>query len=408
MIKQNKIFVSFAPALFFLFFLSGCGGGGIWPVRDKEKFVEAKREVVAVAPEPSNIFLMLPMQGELAATAQAIHNGFLAAYEHAKTTHPQVKVKVIDTTGGDIPALYQQAITDGADVIVGPLTKKEVEIIQSLKSLPIPVLALNTLDDYHRNVTPNLYQFGLLPQDEAAQVAMKMAQNQEDRAAIIAPNSNWGNKIVKIFQDRYLESGGEVVDTLSYNATVNLAEKLCPFLAQDATKLCVPKKRRDKKQELSDEPLRRQDINSIFLVASAKDARQIVPLLKFYYAGDLPTYSISTIYPGKSVPTLDQDIDGVYFCDVPWVLQDPGFMSQDLQTIYRHILASWPDSFSNYPRLYALGVDAYNLAQDLPNFLRSPQYGFVGATGTLYLDSFNHIFRQLPFAKMHSGLPVIQ
>ncbi len=393
--------------LFTLFLINGCVS---LPQQMKQaEVVEARSQVSSVQAEPHNIVLMLPLKGQLAVSSQAIRNGFLAAYYYSREARPNVNIKIVDTTDGNILALYQQAIIEGAEVIVGPLTKKEVETIMHFDSLPIPVIALNTLDDYPRNFAPNLYQFGLLPQDEAMQVAVKMMQELHDRVAIIAPNNTWGRKIVAAFKSKYQELGGQVVATLDYRTALGLSEQICPFLAHDATKLCGITKAKDKnkKQENSDEVRRRQDINAIFLVAEAPTARQIVPLLKFYYAEDLPTFSISAIYSGVALPSLDRDLDDVYFCDVPWVLQDPGTLSSELQAIHRQIVSLWGDSYVNHSRLYALGVDAYNLAINLNSFLNSPQSGLDGASGKLYLNEFNHIYRGLPWAQIRDGLPVV-
>ena len=82
------------------------------------------------------------------------------------------------------------------------------------------------------------------------------------------------------------------------------------------------------------------------------------------------------------------------------------FFAANLPPVYKQINKLWPNSFANYPRLYALGVDAYNLASKLNAFLNSAQYK-LGASGQLYLDRFNHIYRQLEWAKMQNGKPVI-
>ncbi|HBY55299.1 MAG TPA: penicillin-binding protein activator [Coxiellaceae bacterium] len=387
-------------------FLTGCGGN-MWQNGKKAKVVTSRSEVLLSHETPNNIVLMLPLKGEFAANSQAIRNGFLAAYYNSRKQRPEISIKVIDTTDDDVQTLYQQAVADGAEVIVGPLTKQEVVAVMGMNPLPVPTIALNTLDDYTHNFAPNLYQFGLLPQDEAIQVAVKMMQEQHNRAAIIVPENSWGNKIATAFKNKYESEGGRVVATLNYHSALNLSQQICPFLAQDPMKLCVPQKRKDKKQNASSESMRRQDINAIFLVATVAQARQIVPLLKFYYAGDLPIYSTSAVYTGTPNPALDQDIDGVYFCDMPWVLKDPGLFSEDLQAIHKQITTLWADSLVGYNRFYALGVDAYNLALGLNGFLSAPQSGVNGASGVLYLDDFNHIYRELQWAKMHNGAVVV-
>lgn len=387
--------------------LVGCGRN-LWREQKKSQVMAARSEAVAsTKTEITNVVLMLPLKGELASNSQAIRNGFLAAYHQARKNHPEINIKVIDTADSDLYALYHQVVEGGADIVVGPLTKKEVEIIKNINQLPVPTIALNTLDDYSNNFAPNLYQFGLLPQDEATQVAKKMVEERHDMAAIIVPATAWGDKIATTFRDKYVADGGKVIAVLHYDARANLADQVCRLLAQDANKLCVPQKRRERGQYVSSATARRQDINTIFLVAMPNEARQIVPLLKFYYAGDLPIYSISAIFSGRSNPNLDQDIDGVYFCDMPWVLHDPNFLNDDLQAAYRKSMALWADSFAANIKLYALGVDAYNLAVRLNEFLNSPYSGIAGASGTLYLDNFNHVYRELQWAQVRDGIVTV-
>jgi len=388
--------------------INGCAGD-MWEQKTSGKIIGSTQEKitrVGITP-PHNIVIMLPLKGkgELAATSQAINNGLLAAYYSSKQ-QSNINIRVVDTSDGDVNRLYQQAVANGAEVVIGPLTKPEVESIASIKPLPVPTIALNTLDDYQHHVINNLYQFGLLPQDEAVQVATKMKQEQLNNVAVIVPESAWGEKIAVAFENQYKFSGGQVVATLKYSAHKNLAEQVCNFLAKDAATMCIPQQHKDKKQVNSRE-MRRQDIDAIFLVAIAPaQARLIIPLLKFYYASDLPIYSISTLYNGSSRPDLNQDINDVYFCDMPWVIQDPGSLNDNLQAMHKQITATplWVNSFANYSKFYALGIDAYNLAIELNTLLSAPQGGIEGASGTLYLDNFNHIYRDLQWAQMKNGM----
>ena len=355
---------------------------------------------------PHNITIMLPLKGkgELALTSQAIRNGILAAYYSGKNRE-DINLKVVDITGGDINVFYQQAVADGAEVIIGPLTKDKVQSLVKGSRLTVPTIALNTLDEYKYGLPENLYQFGLLPQDEAVQVAVKMAQQHLHNVAVIVPEGPWGSNIATAFINKYVSLGGRVPAVLSYRFGKNLAEQICHFLAYDASKLCVPRTRESKKQKDPEEIMRRQDIDAIFFVATkAAQARQIVPLLKFYYAGDLPSYSISTVYTGVAKPQLDQDINDVYFCDMPWVVEGPDSFSPELLAVYQQIMETtlWANSFANYSKFYALGIDAYNLAVKLDNL--SAAIGFVGASGVLYLDNFHHIYRKLQWAQIQNGV----
>ena len=399
--------IGFWIAIFALSVLSGCAVDSKNKLKSRA-LITSRTEVMVKVQTANNIALMLPLKGKDSLAGRAVKNGFLAAY-YELGSGSDINIKVIDTSAGELLELYQQAVADGAQLIVGPLLKEQVNKLTRFGELPVPTIALNTLDNYEQNYQVNLFQFGLSPQDEATQIAIKMMQQGSDRCAIIIPEDDWGSKISNSFKRQYLALGGEAVAILRYKANQNLAEQLCPFLAEDEETLCAKKKPtteqiKEKKPVLT---TRRQDINSIFIVANPSEARQLVPLLKFYYAGDLPTYAFSSIYSGVSIPSLDLDLNGIYFCDLPWVIGSDQLLSNELHDLYQKIALAWGGNFNNHLRLYALGVDAYQLAVKFPSFLKRADSGMPAATGKLYLDGFNHVYRELPWATIKNGKPVI-
>ena len=139
-------------------------------------------------------------------------------------------------------------------------------------------------------------------------------------------------------------------------------------------------------------PQRRQDADMVFLVASPRLARQIRPLLKFYYANDLPVYATAYVYSGTPNPLRDRDLDGIIFCDVPWLFANSP-ARQQMQSL-------WPSTQNNQIRFYALGMDAYNITNRLPQVT-----GMRGATGTLYMNDHGVILRELQWATFKNGKP---
>ncbi|QLH41552.1 MAG: penicillin-binding protein activator [Coxiellaceae bacterium] len=339
------------------------------------------------------------MQGALASSSQAIRNGFLAAYYTDKQSNPQApEVTVIDT-GSDVRNAYQQAINQGANFVVGPLTKPQVQQIASMGNLSVPTLALNSLDG--RGSAPNnLYFFSLSPRDEAIQTAQRAAQTGYHRALIIAPNSAWGQGIAQAFKEQWNSQGGTVVDSLAFGSSQQLTKQLAGFLHVSEIK---PAK--NKKGQVSPPPTRRQDMDMIFLVASPQQARLIKPLLKFFYAGNVPVYATSEIYTGIPAPRFDTDLDGIIFGDMPWVLVNPNQLPSNLGTVHDRVATLWPDSFHNYPKLYGFGVDAYRLVSILGRLPSTP--GVPEATGKLYLGPDHQVLRQLDWAQMRGGVPAL-
>ncbi len=343
-------------------------------------------------PKATKVALLLPLQGPNAARGQAIRNGFLTAYYYAKQQQPDAPaVDVIDTSRGNVVELYQQAVANGANFVVGPLTKEELRAVASQGRLPVPTLALNTLDDGAR--VANLYQFGLSPQDEAQQAAVRARQDGHSRVLVIVPAGTWGQGIAAAFEKQWQSLGGTVVDSYAYPPKGDFS-----YGIRNLLRVNPPPKNSTPGQRYSPQP--RQDADMIFLAAFPQQARQIKPSLLFYNAGNVPVYATSLIYSGKPSPGYDQDLNGIEFGDMPWLL---GPDLPQWGEIREQMKSSWAASYGASPRLYALGIDAYHLTYGLGRLTTGAN--LQGATGNLSVDSNQYIKRQLEWAKIENGLP---
>jgi ABC-type branched-subunit amino acid transport system substrate-binding protein len=382
--------------------LFGCGTISGFSSRDLT--IKPQTERPPVPANVRNVALLLPLNGTLAVTGKAIRNGFLAAYynhqeKNANTTAPAVNIKVTDTSGKNILEVYKKVVASGVDVIVGPLTKQEVDALAAMgNALPVPTIALNTLSNYQRHPVANLYQFGLLPQDEAQQVATKMFQDGHQQIGVLMPENQRGQSIFNVFKSEFARQGGKIIATVDYSAQDDLDLKIQQFLQMNYDEI------RHKAAVKS----YRRDISAIFLITETTNAaRQIVPLVRFYTNGKLSMYAISSIYSGFARPEVEQDLNKVTFCDMPWTIDNGASLDPALQEIRGKISGLFPDALKNNTRLYALGVDAYNVAVSLNKLINEPSVGFNGATGRLFLDGYNHIYRQLQWTTMkQSGQPL--
>ena len=326
---------------------------------------------------PQHIALLLPLQGALAESGQAVRNGFLSAYYGSPFQHQQ-SVSFIDTAQNpSIPAAYQQALGQGADGVVGPLTKENVQQLASQGKFPVPTLALNYTESWG-SLPANFYEFGLSPTDEAKQLAEKSWQTGHKHALLIAPQDAWGQRVVKALTANWASLGGTVTDTFYFNNQTDLNAGIAHLLHAN------PNKNAANTQQ------RRQDFDIIFLLAPPQTARQIVPLLKYYYAGNVPIYATSMVYSGAP-SAQDSDLNGVTFADMPWTLQNAN--------------TSAIKSDSKTGRLYALGRDAYLVINQFYRLSMLPNFPIYGATGALTLTSQQQIYRRLAWVQMHNGRP---
>ncbi len=332
---------------------------------------------------PQHIVLLLPLQGPLGASGQAVRDGFLSAY-YASPNKSQQTVSFIDTTQNpDISAVYQQALSQGADAVVGPLTKEDVQTLAKQGSFSVPTIALNYTTVWFGSLPTNFYEFGLSPLDEAKQLAEKAWQAGHRRAIVIAPQDEWGQRVSKTVISNWTALGGTVTDTFFFTPQMDLNQSIASLLHANTNN--------DRNSKIPSEQQRRQDFDTIFLLASPQSARQIVPLLKYYYADKTPIFSTSAIYSGSPEPQRDADLNGVTFSDTPWTLQ----MANSKGTA----------GDSRFNRLYAVGRDAYMLSNQMTRFSKLPNFPIYGATGALTLTPQQQIYRRLAWVQMHNGRP---
>ena len=337
---------------------------------------------------PRKIALLLPLTGPLAGPGNAIKDGFMAGLQ-ANNGSDVVNVQVYNTDAANVETLYQQAVADGAGYIVGPLSKPNVAKVAALEH-PVPTLLLNDVET--RPVT-RAYQFGLSPSNEARQVANKARKNGFTRALVIAPAGDWGNEIIAAFLNQWHGNGGSVVDTLRYSPNDDMNKGMRDLLHISDSEARGKQLKQLLGYNLEANPSRRQDFDMIFLLAYPSKARQIMPLLKYYYAQDVPVYATSAAYAGTADAKKDKDLNGLIFCDMPWV--------------FGHQAGSrnWPEQFNSYNRLYALGMDSYALATQLNQLLLFPAVGVSDKSGVLYLNSSHQITRVLAWGQFKQGLP---
>lgn len=356
--------------------------------------------VISPIDDGMHVAILLPTSGKLTARSEAIRQGFMAAhFQHQKDPKAPKSINVYDTAGKDVVEVYRQAVKDGNNFVVGPLTKTNVQAMQKYQRLPVKTLALN----YGKSdgMAENLYEFALSPKNEAQQAAV-IAKNQGfQRALVIAPSGAWGESIAQTFKDIWQQTDGDVSDILLYDNKTDLNQAIKEILHVDKSIERKNEIARITRHKIFTTPKARQDIDFIFLVATPMDARQVRPLLKFYYAGNVPIYATSMIYSGQPNPLQDKDLDGIQFCDIPWNIAPNPQVAKAQEQMQQLI----PGADAEFGKLFAFGLDAYSLVQYLATG-SGDVVGLHGMTGTLFLDQQHRIFRQLPWAIFKHGQPI--
>ncbi|MBS0571234.1 MAG: penicillin-binding protein activator [Proteobacteria bacterium] len=343
------------------------------------------------------IALLLPEGGPLMAVAQPVRDGFFAA--HFADTDPQrAPVTVYDTgsTPADAVAAYRKAVADGADRIVGPLARDAVTAVLAQGNLPVPVLALNQPDGA-QTAPAGSVAFGLGPDAEAAQAAERMLQQGISRAVVITATEDWAERAALAFRAQFENRNGQVLgEARVENGEVNYAAMIRQTLASVPTSSAAPSLP-GAVAAAPTQPATPAD-TGIFISMRPQQARLLLPQLKLAGYANLPVFATSHIYAGNYNPGLDRDLDGVQFCDAPWLFD--GTLGLPSHTDIVRLLDSARGAGG---RLFALGMDAYRLLPYLNWLAQHPDSYLPGATGQLAIDRLGRVQRLLTWAQFDNG-----
>lgn len=336
---------------------------------------------------PSHIAVLLPLSGRLAEQGEAIRNGILSAGQGQSA-----RVSFFDTQGTEMGALYQQVMQAGADFILGPLLKENVDAL--LKQDPaIPVLALN--QPAYQPELAGFYYFSLSPEGEAADAARRIWDDGHQQPLVFAPANELGRRVAAEFNRQWQAQSGRPA-ILAYfsnqagiEADVRRALSSRPAAAGPGLPVnggpplgAVPEARAP---------------DSVFMVSNAAETRFILPYFDFVRdsrAGRLPTYVISRSYiPAGEAPM--GELAGLRLADMPWMFDGSPQLKEE-------VLALWPDAGSAWLRLFALGYDARAMVIQLPA-LRQGAPAVPGLTGELTVSPAGVVQRRLEWREYVNG-----
>lgn len=344
----------------------------------------------------SRIAVLLPQSGVFANVAAAIRDGIVIS----RFEQPQgkgVELHFYDSTDpAGIWPLYNRAVSEGAELIIGPLQKDAVAQLTRAGDLPIPVLALNQVAIETAPPT-NLFMFSLSPEDEARQAAERAWLDGSRRPIVLSPQGAWGDRLANTFEERWSSLGGSVAGVARYDSkSHDYSETIKGLLHLDQSEARHQQMQKWLGKKLEFEPHRRDDVDAVFMAARPVQAQGIRPQLQFHHAADLPLYATSHAWLGQLTASQVEDMKGIMLADIPWMLSSDEQAPDSREVVARYL----PKSGSGYVRLYAMGMDALRLVPHLNRLQSSPYESLDGSTGNLFMDATNQIHRQLVWVRL--------
>ncbi|GAA0790490.1 penicillin-binding protein activator [Marinobacterium sediminicola] len=342
------------------------------------------------------IGVILPLSGELARPASAIRQGMEAQLEIMRREgKPSPELIMLDSTGmTDVSLLLEQARQLNVDLLVGPLNPELVNQIAAQPDLEIPTLALNPAEPGPSRP----WQLELSSEHEARMAARRALADGHKRVLLITPAAEWGDRVASVMQEELETQGGQVVGALRYQATDNYNDQVAELLLTRQSAEREQQLRELLRQKIEFQERRRQDADAILMTALPDAARLIKPMLDYHFAADLPVYATSHLYVGYPDATRDVDLNGITFCDLPWLLQ-PASEAQRL------LSGNGEETLSRFGRLFALGIDAIKVYPWLPQLEQRPGSFMLGETGQLTMDQNKRLQRELSCTTFTDGEP---
>lgn len=349
---------------------------------------------------PSPVAVLVPGSGRFAAAGRAIRDGVVAAH----ADEPAGSELTFLNTGDDpldAASAYFEAAEFGAQWIVGPVRPDSVSALLNLAGLSTPVLALNSLPAAYlppAGLQGRIHGLSLSQEEEVRAIARAVRSRELRRAVILAPETEWGERMATIFREEFLRDDTQIVDSSRYLESDNDHSAVLERLLRiDESRARARSLENTLQMNLDYEPVRREDIDVIFLAANAVQGRLLRPQLRFHGASDVPVYATSRIYTGVPNPVRDQDLDGIRFPITPLQLQ-----TSDGEERYE--FSSQRDGA--FASLHALGRDAWRILPFLPLMSRDPDFHFEGDSGTYRLGPGGNLVRDPAIAEFRGGRPV--
>lgn len=351
-------------ALLSCLFLGACSVGNVGGGGSVGGSLTGDRQPQQGAGGMVKVALLLPLTGNVNAQqiAKAMKQaGELALFEFDK---PNVQLIPKDTHGTPDGARLaaQEAVKEGAELIIGPLFAGEVTAVGPIaQSANIPVIAFSS----DRNVaSKGVYLLSFLAGSEVPRMVSYAVSKGKTRFAALIPQNESGRLIDQAFQRAVQENHGQVVTT--------------KFFPPEANGMLQPVKEIAALAKKGSEPR----IDAIFIPAGGDTLPSLAPLLPYF---ETDTQAVKIIglsgwdYMGVG---KEQALAGGWFA-----APDPKGW-QDFTRRYAETYGDAP------PRLASLAYDAVSLAISLSNNPAGRRYvtseltrpsGFAGVDGLFRL-----------------------
>ena len=318
------------------------------------------------------------------------------------------QVQVYDTSAQPIEQVLTQAQNDGATFIVGPLLKDQVNKVVSSQTA-LNVLALNEPEAIQNH--PNICYFALSPEDEARDAAHHLWDQGKRSPLLLIPHSSLGDRVSKAFAAEWSQLGGGTVLQQQIGSTAELRQGInsgagirlsgTPINVQPAQAQSVTIAGLNIPAPVTNVPVvdnaTSGSVDSVYIVATQSELALIKPMIAMRVSSrdNISLYASSRSNQAGAGPDYRLELDGLQFSDIPLLSgASPALMQQAVKKF---------NNDYSLVRLYAMGIDAWSLANHFSEMRQLPDFQLRGNTGNLHATQDCVINRKLSWSQYRQG-----
>ncbi|WP_133745569.1 MULTISPECIES: penicillin-binding protein activator [Pantoea] len=317
------------------------------------------------------------------------------------------QVKVYDTSSQPIAQVMQQAQQDGATLVVGPLLKNNVETVAN-SQIPLNVLALN--EPEHIQNHPNICYFALSPEDEARDAAHHIWDQGKRQPLLLLPRNGLGDRVATAFAKEWQSLGGGTVLQQRFGSVSELKQGINSGagISMSGTPVVIPSASQPQNVSVAgltipapqtSAPAASESgaVDAAYIVSTQDELQLIKPMISMRTGSrsNVALYASSRSAQAGAGPDFRLEMEGLQYSDIPLLSgANPGLMQQAAR--------SFNNDYS-LVRLYAMGMDAWTLANHFNQMRQVPGFSLDGNTGKLSATPDCVINRKLTWNQYRQG-----
>ena len=360
--------------------------------------------------EPIRVALLLPFGSEDPGTrdlAQSMRD----SAELALFDQPNENFLLIPKDTGGTPdgaaAAAREAISQGAELILGPLFASSVVAVASVaRASNVSVVAFSTDSTVAGD---GIYLLSFLPENELKAVARYAVSRGLLRFAALIPQGPYGQRVAQIFEESVANSGGLLVQTETYERNTSRVEepvrRIASYTERIATLELEKQRLRGAGDEASLQALARLDkleiwpevgFEAVLIPEQGNILRSLAPMLAYY---DVDPRQVRFL--------------GTGLWDDPDIVREPSLLGGWFAAPAPETRLAFAENFQQAynrtpPRISSLAYDAVMLAATLAGGPKGARFGVDDLTDPNGFFGMDGLFRFLPDGRAERGLAIIE